>query len=107
MPLVFERNDERRETSLALVPVSRSFGPLMTTSIAFAVSALFLLLRARPTPTVRAYFYSGMAFAFANCAFPGGRLQFEAWYLMAVAACTVLFPLTFRFVVRFPDGCAP
>ena len=37
---------------------------MLAVSFAFAASALFLLLRGRPTPTVRAYFYLGMCEAF-------------------------------------------
>jgi len=105
-PVVFERHGERRETSLELPTVS-SWRPLLATSLAFAASALFLLLRGRPTPTVRAQFYSGMTFAFANCAFPGSRPQFYAWLAMLGVASAFLFPLAFRFVFRFPDDRVP
>jgi hypothetical protein len=53
VPLVFERNGVRREISLALAPLS-IFRPALASSFALAASALFLLLRGRPTPTVRA-----------------------------------------------------
>ena len=52
VPLVFERNGERLETSLALAPVS-IVRPLLAGSFAYAASALFLLLRGRPTPCRR------------------------------------------------------
>ena len=51
IPLVFERGGERIETSLDLTPVS-TFGPALAASLSLAASAFFLLLRARPTPTV-------------------------------------------------------
>ncbi|MDH3458236.1 MAG: PDZ domain-containing protein, partial [Gemmatimonadota bacterium] len=106
VPLVFERDDERRETSLALVPVS-IFGPPLTGSFALAVSALFLLLRARPTPTVRAWFYCGMSAAFCTCLFPGSGLQFYFSWGVTAAALSVFFASSFNFLFRFPDDRAP
>jgi class 3 adenylate cyclase len=105
-PLVFERDGERLETSFEL-PSVKNWRPLLATSFAFAVSALFLLLRGRPTPSVRAQFHSGMAFAFANCAFPGSGPQFYAWLAMLGVTSALLFPLALRFVFRFPDDRVP
>ncbi len=106
VPLVFERDGERRETWLTLAPVS-VFGPPLAASFALAASALFLLLRARPTPTVRAWFYSGMGGAFCTCQFPGSGLQLYASLGVTAAALSVYFPLSFNFLFRFPDDRAP
>ncbi|MCZ6782917.1 MAG: hypothetical protein O7G30_06370, partial [Proteobacteria bacterium] len=63
-PLIFERDGKRLETSLG--PASLRFNlPGTIFSFAFAVSAIFLLLRGRPTPMVRAYFYYAMCQAIA------------------------------------------
>jgi class 3 adenylate cyclase len=107
-PLVFERDGQRHETTLELASTA-TWRPLLATSFAFAVSALFLLLRARPTPAVRAYFLMGMAFAFANCAFPGSQPQFYPWFGMCfvLAGGVLMLPLTFRFLFRFPDDRPP
>ena len=66
VPLVFERDGERLEISLALVPVATR-RPLLAASFALAASALFLLFRGQPTPMVRAYFYFAMCWP---CAAP-------------------------------------
>ena len=60
--LIFERDGERRETSLSLAPVS-AIRPLLAVSLAFAASALWLILRGGSTPTLRAYFHAGMCIA--------------------------------------------
>jgi hypothetical protein len=88
VPLVFERNGERRETSLALVPVS-IFGPTLANSLALVASALFLLFRGRPTPTVRAWFYFGMCAAINGAVFPGSRLQWYASFGVILASQSV------------------
>ncbi len=106
VPLVFERNGERFETSLALVPVSIR-RPGLAVSFALAASALFLLLRGRPTPAVRAYFYFAMCWAFLTCVFQGSRLELYAWFGIWVAASSVFFPLALRFFFLFPDDRAP
>jgi class 3 adenylate cyclase len=106
VPLVFEREGERRETSLALADPSIQ-RPVLAVSFAFAASALFLLLRARLTTSVRAYFYLGMCWALTSSNFSGSPLLYYAWYGIFVAGNTVLFPLTFHFLFRFPDNCAP
>jgi class 3 adenylate cyclase len=105
VPLVFERNDEQFVTSLAKVPVS-VFRPVMALSFAFAASALFLLLRGRPTPMVRAYFYFGMSQAMP-VALLGSRFEFYVWFGMFVAVHTVIVPLMIRFAFLFPDDRAP
>ena len=104
--MVFERNGERFETSLALVPVSIR-RPTLAAAFALAASALFLLLRGRPTPTVRAYFYFAMCWAFSTCVLQGSRLELYAWLGIWVAANSVFFPLALRFFFLFPDDRVP
>jgi hypothetical protein len=106
VPLVFERNGERREISLALVPLS-IFGPALANSLALAASALFLLLRGRSTPTVRAWFYFGMCAAINGAVFPGSRLQGYASFGVILASQSVYFPLLLHFLFRFPDDRVP
>jgi class 3 adenylate cyclase len=105
--LTFERNGERRETSLALASVS-IVGPALAASLAFAVSALFLLLRGQPTPTVRAWFYFGMCAALNTAVFYGGsRLGAYASVGVIIASQSVYFPLLYQFLFRFPDDREP
>jgi hypothetical protein len=106
VPLVFERDGERFETSLPLPPVS-ILRPIVAASFALAVSALFLLLRGRPTPTVRAYFYLAMCWAVVNSNFAGSGLELYAWAGTYVALAFVIYPLAFHFAFRFPDDHAP
>jgi hypothetical protein len=106
VPLVFERNGERRETALDLASVS-IFRPLLANALALVASALFLLLRGRPTPTVRAWFYFAMCAGFANTPFLAGRMEAYACFGIFVAMNTVYFPLLFNFLFRFPDDRAP
>ena len=92
VPLVFGRDGERFETSLSVVPVSKFLRPFLAASFALAASALFLLLRGRPTPTVRAYFYFAMCWALVTCAFYGSRLEVYATFTMFAAGNCVFFP---------------
>ncbi|MDH3213388.1 MAG: hypothetical protein OEM05_12970 [Myxococcales bacterium] len=106
VPVVYERDGKRREASLALSPVSilRYWLP---TSFAFAASALFLLLRAGPTPVVRAYFHCALCVAFFTCFFVGSQLEYYAWAGVLIVSSSLLLPLLFRFVLLFPDDRAP
>jgi class 3 adenylate cyclase len=106
VPLLFERDGERFETSLSIPHIS-SIRPIVAASFALAVSALFLLLRGRPTPSVRAYFYLGMVWAIPNANFAGSARLFYAWYGTFIAAGFVMLPLAFRFAFRFPDDRVP
>jgi class 3 adenylate cyclase len=105
-PVVYERNGERRETSVNLFPVS-ILRPWLTASFAFAASALYLLLRASPTPMVRAYFHAGLCFAFITCFFAGNELQFYAFVGLFLVSMSLILPLLFRFVFLFPDDRPP
>jgi hypothetical protein len=78
VPVVFERDGVRRRTSLPLAPISALRSNLFS-AFASVAAGLFLILRGRPTPTVRAYFYAAMGVAFCRSPFPGGGLQFYAW----------------------------
>ena len=93
VPLVFERDGVRRETSLPLAPIS-VFRSNLFSAFASVASALFLILRARPTPTVRAYFYAAMCTAFARSCVPGGGLQFYAWLAVFLISMGLFFPLS-------------
>ncbi len=106
VPLVFERDGETHETSLSLPSVAFS-RPLLLVSFAFAASALWLILRGRPTPTLRAYFHAGMCMAITGVASPMGIGTANAGYVVLhgvwVAAMALLFPLLIRFAFLIPD----
>lgn len=105
VPLTFERDGRRLETSLALSPLA-IFWPHLATSLTFAGAAVFLLLRAAPTPTVRACIQAGFCFAIVTCPF-----AFQPWFYLRVGifvvAGTFLFPLLFRLYFLFPDDRPP
>ena len=104
--VVFERDGERLETFLGLNSRGAARRPLLAAAFALAASALFLLLRAQPTSTVRAYFYLAMCWALTT-PFHENRWEFYAWLGLFVAASSLLLPLAFQFVFRFPDDLAP
>ena len=100
--VVYERDGERRETSLGLVSIS-VFRPSLALSFSFGVSALFLLLRARPTRSVRAYFLAAFCLAIVTCLFD----PFSAWGWILILTNGVLFPVLLRFAQVFPDDTMP
>lgn len=106
VPVIFERNGVRRQTSLPLAPVS-VFRSNLLSAFASVAAGLFLILRARPSPMVRAYFYAGMCTGFARSAFPAGGLQFYAAVAFLWTSIDLFFSLTLRFLLRFPDDRLP
>ncbi len=109
VPLIFERDGERRETSLSLAPVS-AFRSVLAVSLAFAASALWLILRGGSTPVLRAYFRAGMCMALTIASPMGSGVAYAgvvALHGLWVAAITLLFPLWIRFAFRFPNDIGP
>jgi class 3 adenylate cyclase len=106
VPIVFERDGVRRETVLPLA--SLSFGRSnLPSALAVVAAGLFLILRAQPTPTVRAYFYTALCGGFFRTQFPGPGLQIYLWVGVFWIAAALFFPLTLRFMLRFPDDRVP
>jgi len=114
VPLVFEREGARRTTSLDVIPVSKT-RPILVTAFALGLSALLLLLRARPTPSVRAYFHMGICFALGGTAqnpsaaifLPTGNLGLYAAAAITVVTWASFIPLLMRFLFLFPDDRPP
>ena len=105
VPLVFERDGDRLETWLPLTPNSAA-RPFLVVTFAFAVSGLFLLLRGRPTPSLRAYFYLSMTFI-PSTWFPASGPALYVWGGMFLATVVLVTPLSVRFVSLFPDDRPP
>jgi class 3 adenylate cyclase len=103
VPVVYQREGREREASLPLITFDASFLPWLASSFAWAASALFLLLRARPTPSVRALFHAGFCLAFVLCLFSVGYAQFWA----QAFAQALVAPLLLRFIALFPDDRHP
>jgi class 3 adenylate cyclase len=105
-PILYERDGERRETSLPLVSHA-AYRPWLAGSLAFVVCTLFILLRGRPTPMARALFYTGICWAFSSCFFAGSRFELYAWVATNSVAATLLVPLGMRAAFLFPDDRPP
>ncbi|MBW2448744.1 MAG: hypothetical protein JRG83_22910, partial [Deltaproteobacteria bacterium] len=105
-PVVYERDGQRFETSLRLGSLS-VFRSTLVASLAFVAAALFLLLRAQPTPTVRAQFHAAMALGFANCTFASSSLLLHVWLAFWAIAGSLMHGLAIRFLFRFPDDRVP
>jgi class 3 adenylate cyclase len=107
MTVTYARGGHQSETVLELVPVAGLL-PWQATSFAYVASALFLLLRARPTPTVRGYFYASLALAFALGGFPlNSWLTYAAYFVIWITAQSVCIPLLVRFNLLYPDDKMP
>jgi class 3 adenylate cyclase len=104
--VLYERGGERRE---AFLPLSNNslFLSLLAASLAFGASALFLLLRARPTPMVRRYFHAAMCVAVGGCIFAGSPLELYLYMGIHIIALALLVPLFLRCALVFPDDVAP
>jgi class 3 adenylate cyclase len=103
--VLYERNGERRETALGLVPASLLL-PSLAASLSFAAAAVFVLLRARPTRLVHAFFLAAFCSAFAVSYFGGGDLVYASAWIYIIANGLV-FPLWLRVVQVFPNDVAP
>jgi hypothetical protein len=101
--VVYRRGGEQHETTLRMNPLS-SYRPWLAASFAYALSALFLLLRASPTPSVRAYFHAGLCVAFL-CGV-GGHVVAPSLMWVQIAAQSLVFPFVLRFGFLFPDNRA-
>jgi hypothetical protein len=106
VPLLFERNGQRLETSLGLPPVSGVL-PVLAASFAFAASAFFLLLRARPTRSVLAWAYFALSFAIPASNFPASGAEVYVWMGMFALNTSLFYPLLLRFQFLFPDDREP
>jgi class 3 adenylate cyclase len=105
--VMYERDGKRNETVLELIPVAGLL-PWQATSLAYAASALFLLLRAKRTPTVRAFFQAGFALAFAMGIFPLGTWEmYAAYFVVWIIAQSLCIPLLVRFALLYPDDRMP
>ena len=80
--------------------------PFLAASLALAGSALFLFLRGRPTPMLRAYFGFAMCWALVVPFHSTGR-EFYVFLVLLVSGNLVIIPLIFRFLYLFPDGREP
>jgi len=113
VPLVYERNGLRRTTFLPVIPAA-THRAMVVNSLVLAVSAVLLLLLARPSPTIRAFYGMAMSMALA-CATQNPAAGFYLPYTVGLlgtvgvgVACFAVFgPLMVRFLLLFPDDRVP
>jgi len=105
--VVFEREGQRQETYVKLG--SRVlFWPWVPISFLFALTAVFLLLRARPTPMARASFEASMCAAIGFGAFFGGtRTETYTSVVIHLFSFTLIYPLALRALLLFPHNKQP
>jgi class 3 adenylate cyclase len=103
--VAFERAGERGETSLRLGSYALTW-PLLLVSVAFAASGVVLLLRALPSPLVRAWFEALLCIAIALASrFGASRWEVYASTGIFVAVATLFAPLSLRALLSYtPDA---
>jgi len=104
--VIYERGGRRGE---ALLPAARlRWFPLLLPSFGFVFTALFLVLRAPPSPLVRSVSRGFLVLAIA-IALPitGGVALNYAGLVLLVLAWVPAFPLAIRAVLVFPSGKLP
>lgn len=105
--VVYERNGNLGETSIRLVRVRHAWGiaPMVA---ALAVTAVLVLLRLPRAPVGRAFFLAAMSFSTHWCLFGGGPpAQTWAWAVVFFVSSLVMFPLSLRLALLFPEEVAP
>jgi GAF domain-containing protein len=65
------------------------------------------MLRARPSPTIRAAFLSSIAYGIGLCVYTVSAPTVYAWSVTFVVAQFLVIPLQLRFLLLFPDDRAP
>jgi class 3 adenylate cyclase len=82
--------------------------PLLPAAAIFALASVLMLVRAGPSPMVRAWFLVFMCLAFfLSATFLGGERQTYAAMAVHFVTMTLIGPLTLRALLRFPHGVPP
>lgn len=107
LPLVFEREGRRNEASVALGSYDVMW-PLLVVSLAFAVTAILLLVRSPEAGAVRAAFHAYMCLAIAAVSLFGGSrsINYTSFFVTLISA-SLVGPLLVRSMLVFPHGIAP
>ncbi|NNL66914.1 MAG: GAF domain-containing protein [Myxococcales bacterium] len=100
--LTYERDGERRETRMTLLS-GRLLLPWLAGSFAFALSGLFVLLRSKPSGTVRLYFRAAMTVGLTGCLVGDTRWGVYGTLLVLFVPAIFGFPLFIRMAFLFPD----
>ena len=104
--VVFERAGERFETTLRLGSYALVW-PLLLVSFGFALSGVVVLLRARPSQLVRAWFLALLCLAIvvASKGFGASRWEVYASSTIFITGATLIAPLSLRaLLLHSPDA---
>ncbi|HVM98023.1 MAG TPA: adenylate/guanylate cyclase domain-containing protein [Candidatus Acidoferrales bacterium] len=105
--IVIERAGQQRRTSLPVASRTAHW-PRLLASLSFAIVAVLLLLRARPSATIRTIAAAYMCTALLlTCTFAGGAGVTYASIALHVVSLTLAVPLGIRSAWMFPDVAAP
>lgn len=95
--VVFERNGSRHQTTIALGSF-RELWPCLPASLAFAATAVLLIVRVRPTDRIRPVFVTmmlGAIYLVTNFAAERSELTYVLM-VVHIAALSLLFPMAFH-----------
>src|SRR5581483_7236062 len=107
VPISFMRAGRQYESFLSLTPVAVPWRTLLL-ALGFAVTAVLVLLRTSGSPAARAFFLAGMSFSFYWAFFFGGsRAQTYAWVVIFLCSAVVIFSLSLRAMLIFPEEIVP
>ncbi len=105
--LVYERNGERRTTTLRLLQYERPWHRIPVI-LALAISCMIVLLRSPGQPQARLYFATFMTLAILFSDFLGGpRIQSYADQIRFNLGWTIVYFLMIRWMIQFPDRLPP
>jgi hypothetical protein len=103
LPVVFVRAGEQQETTLELFPVTSPWHTLPVT-LGFALTGVLALFCEPGSLQARAFFLASLAYSFHWVFFFGGMLvQTYAWAFVFFFSATVMFPLSLRAALIFPE----
>src|SRR5581483_2367722 len=104
VPVSFVRAGEHGQAVLHFDAVVLPW-PKVLMTLGFAVTAILVLLRLPGSRPARAFFLACMTFSIHWCLFFGGEspVQTYAWVTVYFLSSLVMFPLTLRAVLTFPE----
>ena len=106
--VVYERAGQRAEVSLPVGPYAIFIWPFLPISLVFALTGVFLLLRAPPSAMSRSFFQAFLCVAL-GCTFVvgGSRQETYAWIALHFLFVSLCGPLAVRGALSFPHGAPP
>jgi class 3 adenylate cyclase len=107
VPVSFLRAGKHGETVLSLFPHPFPWRPSLLT-LPFVGIAVLVLLRLPGSRLARMFFLASMAYSFHWTFFVGGpRVQTYAWVAIVLCSGLLVYPLSLRLVLLFPEEVVP